>query len=387
MSLEALKNSLPNLHSATVSEVEIFTPEEKKTDTFNEQLTEAETRTKNRIKDHLLNANTLEDLAHVESVLNESGYGSEFDDLVAFRRAEIEATITNFDNYLFHPHSVGKIMSGVPKTLTDRQQKMFEDYTARKNGEGRALTDKQLADWGDLYNKKHAKCQLTDGAKKELERLFWRETTGRSNKIQAKQLDKGIICEDETIELYEDVVGGVFVKNKERKTNDFFNGEADNIQGKIRDVKTSWEFESFPANDTEIPSALYEWQLDAYMDLWKLKESELIYGLVDTPFNLINDELRRLDWKLDVLDHEGNVRESQIDTVVELILNHIYTRRGLVNFCDQNENIKLDWFTGKFKEIPKAKRLKIYTHNYCATRNSQLKEMIGLARTYLNSLI
>ena len=379
---EQLKNSMPNLHLATVSEKELF--EEK---SVNIDSDVAEQKTKERITAHIFNSDTLEKIDNVEEILKSSGYKEEFSELISLRRSEINRLIKNFDNYLFHPHSVGKIMGGIPKPLTDSQQKMFEDYSARKNGEGKSLTDKQLSVWGELYKKKTAKVVLNDAAKKELEKLFWRETTGRSKRIQAKQLDKGIICEDVTIQLYEDVKGGLFVKNKERRTNDWFNGECDNSQGKIRDVKTSWEFETFPANEESIPNKDYEWQLDAYMDLWGLKESELIYGLVDTPFEMITSELYRLDNKLDVLNHEGNVRPDKESVVVELILSHIYTRKGLVDFCEQSENIKLEWFIGKFTEIPKEKRLKIYNHDYQEERNKLLKEMIVKAREYLNNLI
>lgn len=385
MGVEQLKQSLPNLHSVGLSEKELFS--EPKKQVLETKIDEAEQKTKDRLNDHVLNADTLEALAEVETILKESGYGDEFTELIEFRRAELNNVITSFDNYLFHPHSVGKIMSGLPKPLSPPQQKMFDDYSNRKKGVGRALNENQLATWGELYKRVNAKPVLSPGAKTELDKIFWRATTGRSKSIQGKQLDKGILCEDETIKLYEDVKGGVFVKNKERKQNEFFDGECDNSQGKIRDTKTSWEFETFPANDKEIHNKIYKWQLDAYMDLWGLKESELIYGLVDTPFNMITDEIYKLDRKLDVLTHEGNIREEKIDVVVELILSHIYTRKGLIEFCKQSVNIKLKWFKGKFIEIPKSKRLKIYNHKYCPIRNGQLKAMIVLARAYLNSLL
>ena len=377
---------MPNLHSAAVSNTELFVEEKP---LANKMIDEsiAEEKTKERLMAHIFNSDTIEKIKEIEEILESSGYGDEFQEIIELRKSEIENLITSFDDYLFHPHSVGKIMGGIPKPLTANQAKMYEDYTARKNGEGRKLTDNQLAEWGNLHKIKNAKPKLNDAAKKELQKLFWRATTGRSKRIQAKQLDKGIICEDRTIELYEDVVGGIFVKNKERKKNKWFNGECDNSQGKIRDVKTSWEFETFPANEDIIPNKDYEWQLDAYMDLWQLKESELIYGLVDTPYDMITSELYKLDNKLDVLNHEGNVREDKIDVVVELILSHIYTRKGLIEFCEISENIKLKWFIGKFTEIPKEKRLKIYNHNHSAEREKLLKDMITMAREYLNSLL
>lgn len=294
----------------------------------------------------------------------------------------------DFSNYKFRAHSVGQIMGGLPKPLTPKQEELFKDYTERKNGVGRSLSNKQLAEWGSLYTKKTAKPKLTDGAKKYLEELVWQTLTNRSKKLQAKYLDKGIQCEEKSFTLHSEVVNTLFTKNLERKENEYFSGECDNAQNKvIRDIKTSWEYSTFPLRENAIPSSIYEWQLDVYMDLWEFKDSELVYCLVDTPFKLIKDEIRRFDWKHNILDNEGNVREESIDLVVEIVSNHIYTNEGLEKFCADSLTVNLDWFVGKFKEIPKEIRVKIFEHKYCENRNKQLKEMIGLARVFMNSII
>ena len=293
----------------------------------------------------------------------------------------------NFSNYKFRAHSIGNIMAGLPKPLTERQQETFEAYTERKNGIGKALTDKQLSDWGSLYDKKNAKPKLTDGAKTYLEKLVWEEITGKREEIKSKYLDKGIMAEEKSITLYSKVTDKIFFKNSERKTNQFFTGEVDNAQGKIRDIKTSWSFSSFPIREKVIPNKMYEWQLDVYMDLWDIPESELIYCLVDTPNKLINDELRRMDWEHDIIDGNGDIRDDKRDLVVESVSNLIYTYEGLEEFCHQSTSIKLDWFEDKFKEIPEEIRVKVFEHNYCEERNSQLKTMVGLAREYMNLLL
>ena len=292
----------------------------------------------------------------------------------------------NFNNYLFRAHSIGYIMGGIPKPLTDRQQSMYDDYTARKNGEGRALTPNQLAEWGSLHKQKNAKIKLSDSAKKYLEKLVWEELTGRSSTIKTKYFDKGIQSEEKSLTLYSNHKESLILKNKERKSNEFFTGEADIAKYKVRDIKSSWTWETFPLQSETIPNPMYEWQLDVYMDLWELKRSELIYTLVDTPFRLIEDELRRLDWQFNVLDMNGDVREEHIGLVVETISNHIYTSTGLENFCHQSTNIKLEWFEN-FIEIPEEIRVKIFKHNHCEKRNEQLKTMVILAREYMNQIL
>ncbi len=294
----------------------------------------------------------------------------------------------DFNKYKFRAHSTGHIMGGIPKPLTDNQQELYDVYTARKNGEGRPLTDNQLADWGDLHKRKNAKVKLSDPAKKHLEKLFWEQITGRSKEITAKYLDKGIQCEEKSFTLHSDATNKLFIKNQERKTNRYFTGECDNAQHKtIRDIKTSWEYSTFPLREDKIPNEIYQWQLDVYMDLWGFKKSELIYCLVDTPYRLINDETRRLDWKHDILDNAGDVRENAIPLVVETVCNHIYTIEGLEQFCQQSTNIYVEWFEGVFREIPEEIRVKIFHYKYCEKRNKLLKEMVVLARDYMNSLL
>ncbi|TDQ27679.1 hypothetical protein [Tenacibaculum caenipelagi] len=294
----------------------------------------------------------------------------------------------NFDNYLFRPHAVVNIMGGVPKPLTANQEKTLNELKIRHEGDGKPLTLNQVKTLGGLLERKDAKCTLTDAAKKYLEKLVFEELTKRSSKIQAKYLDKGLVQEDKSITTYSNVLDKLLLKNKERRTNKYFSGECDNSQGKIRDIKSSWSYETFPLMDTKINNKGYIWQLDCYMDLWDLKESELVYVLVDTPNKLVNDEIKRLDWKHNVLDQEGNVRNEQSkELIVETVCNHIFTLKGLESFCENNSFVELEWFEGVFIEIPEEMRVKVFQHNYCEIRNRQLKEMIDLARDYMNEVL
>ena len=293
----------------------------------------------------------------------------------------------NFDNYLFRAHSIGKMMAGVPKVLTPTQVNTLESYTQRLAGVGRPLTDNQKETLGDLLKKKNAKCKLTTGAETFLNQLVWEEITGRREEIQSKYIDKGLACEEHSLTLYSNIKSRLILKNKERKNNAFFTGECDIARYKVRDIKTSWSYSTFPLTTTKMPSKLYGWQLDVYMDLFKYKRSELIYCLVDTPTELIEDELRRLHWKYGLYDGNGNIYEQQIDFVVQVISNLIFTFKGLEDFCKQSGSVKLDWFAENFKQLPEEIRVKIFKQNYCEKRNKQLKEMVALARAYMNKVL
>lgn len=279
-------------------------------------------------------------------------------------------------------------MKGLPKPLTDKQEKTFQDFDARRKGEGRPLTEKQLSTWGCLYDQRNnKKLKLTDTAKIFLEGLVFEQLTSRSEKINSKYIEKGLAAEEKSLTLYSNYKNALVIKNKKRKTNDFFSGEADIAHYKIRDIKSSWSWKTFPLRATEIPNKDYEWQLDVYMDLWSLKRSELIYCLVDTPEKLIDDELRRLDWNQSILRSDGSVRPEKVDLVVETICNLIFTEKALKQYCDNSPSIYLKWFEGKFREIPEEIRIKIFKHNYCEKRNQQLKAMVKLARQYMNEVL
>ena len=289
----------------------------------------------------------------------------------------------NYDFYLFRTFNFGRLMGGVPKPLTANQQDTYKAYHDRYMGIGKPLTEKQEFDYFDLGKKLRAKVQLSEGAKTFCEELVREDIFGRSRILETKYMDKGIEMEQASINLYSKFVGLEFVKNTERKTNDYWSGEADNVQFKIRDFKTSWDHSTFPRAAIEIPS-LYEWQLQVYMDLYGFEEAELVYCLVDTPVRLVMDELRRLDWKYDIMTVDGNIREEHIPFVVERVCNMVYTLEGLGEVCDQSGILELDWFCSDFIELPIEKRIKAMTTHRDDKMISQGKEMIELAREYMN---
>ena len=213
-------------------------------------------------------------------------------------------------------------------------------------------------------------------SQKKLSREFERQSLMRGHGVGKQALGLGFHLVDDLIGIF----GGIM------KQNEFFDGECDNSQGKvIRDIKSSWIFESFPLTETGISNKLYQWQLDAYMDLYECDQAELIYCLVDTPTDLIEDELRRMDWKHNISDHVGNIREEHIPLIVETVSNHIYSFKGLEEFCHQSNSVMLSWFEN-FKEIPEAMRVKIFKQKHSQQRVDQLKQMIQLSRDHMDHL-
>lgn len=289
----------------------------------------------------------------------------------------------NFDNYLFRCSSLGKLMVGLKPPLTPNQ----EEEIVRLQGlqsQGN-ITAKQTITLGDLLSKKLAKPELSATTKNYLQDLYREQYFKRNKAISTKYTDKGIRCEENSLTLYTETQKNLLLKNKVRYNNNFITGEPDNIQGLIRDIKTSWDFTTFPLFDTEVPNKDYYWQLQGYMMLTDTDKAELIYCLVDTPSKLIEDELRRLDWKEHLFDMNGNAIESKIPLIVETVSNLIYSQIALETFCQESENVNLHWFDN-FSEIDKIHRIKIFD----IYRNDEdielMKQQVFRAREYLNSL-
>lgn len=295
----------------------------------------------------------------------------------------MENTTLNFENYLFRCSSLGKLMVGVKPTLTSNQEAELERLL-EKNKEAK-ITEKQIITLGELLAKKQAKNDLSATTKNYLNELHKQVLFKRKSDLKNKYLDKGIQVEEQSLTLYSKVSNFPFYKNEEFFKNDFICGTPDNCKGKVRDIKSSWDYTTFPFYDTEIKNNDYICQLNGYMELNGLAEAELIYCLVDTPFKMINDELRRADWKFNIMDNDGNIRQESIKLVTEIVSNMIYTNEGLMNFCEENPAVKLEWFE-KFREIPENLRVKIFTIQKDENLIKTLYSQIEKCREYLTNL-
>ena len=289
-----------------------------------------------------------------------------------------------YDGYLFRASSFGRMMTGLPKPLTCKQKATYEAYKQRYLGIGKPLTEKQERDFFDLGAKQNAKCTLSQGAKTYIEELVREDIFGRRKVIETKYMEKGIEQEVDCIALYSEFTGEKLSKNIERRHNEYFTGECDNYNGSVvRDFKTSWDFNTFPIASTEITNKLYEWQLQAYMDLYNCERAELIYGLVDTSIKQVDDEIRRLDWKYDILTPGGEMKDQHIDFIVERVSNMIYTVEALEDLCDQSSVLKVEWFDD-FRPLPIEMRVKVLHTDRNDKMISQAHKMIALARSYMN---
>lgn len=258
--------------------------------------------------------------------------------------------------------------------LTAKQSEFVDKMNAKLTAP--RLSDKQTTAIGELIAKRDAKPKLSTTALSYLDKIIQEEVFGRTHEIRSKYLDKGLAVEQASINLYAYNRDMLFIKNDDRFYNEWITGEPDNKQDIIRDFKSSWDFSTFPLHATEIPTDMYKWQLDGYMWLTGLQQSELIYCLVDTPTTIIDDDMRRTGWKLGMIDLPKEL-------IVEIASSHLYTVEGLERFCQETgSGADLTWFD-KFTPIVREHRMKIFKHEYDQSRIDKLVKNLELARNYL----
>ena len=110
--------------------------------------------------------------------------------------------------------------------------------------------------------------ELSAGAKTFVRKEVSRAVRGVRADIGSPAMEKGITCEQDSIELYNTVHFTNWQKNTDRIKNDWITGECDIFTGDtVIDIKSSWSLTTFPLLASMGENSGYEWQLRAYMML------------------------------------------------------------------------------------------------------------------------
>jgi hypothetical protein len=199
---------------------------------------------------------------------------------------------------------------------------------------------------------------LSQTTKSYLQELAITEVYGIRKEFSSRYTDKGNEVEDLSIALCNDVLDiGFIYKNEEHFTNDWITGTPDvNTSEILLDVKSSWDATTFPFFDTELKNKDYLYQLHGYMWLTGKEESLLCYCLIDTPLQIVEDEIRREHWKASLI-------EESLDLRAFVEAKHM------------------------FGHIPKEKRLKSFKIAKDEQVIEDIKTRIEQCREYYNELI
>jgi len=199
---------------------------------------------------------------------------------------------------------------------------------------------------------------LSQTAKTYVEELAKEHLFGIKKLFKSRYTDKGNEVEEKAIELTEDVLGFEFItKNENYYQNDYIKGTPDIITTSlVIDVKSSWSGDTFPFFETELPNKDYYYQVMGYMWLTGKKNALISYCLINTPEEIVNDEIRRTAWgKYEI--------EPSEETIRDVVALH------------------------SFDHIPKDRRVKAFHVEYNEAVVNEMKTRIEHCRTYFNELI
>ena len=198
---------------------------------------------------------------------------------------------------------------------------------------------------------------LSQTAKTYVEEQVLLAKYGIVKTFNSRYTDKGNLVEDESIKLASEVLElGFILKNDEHFTNDWVTGTPDvNTANYVLDVKSSWDATTFPFFATEIPNKDYYYQLQGYMWLTGKQKSLLVYCLVNTPLDMVQDEIRRAHWN-------ANLLEESLDLIDEVQKRH------------------------NFDHIPDNRRVKVFEVERDDEVIEQIKERVELCREYYETL-
>jgi hypothetical protein len=151
---------------------------------------------------------------------------------------------------------------------------------------------------------------LSQTTKTYLQELAVQEVYGIRKEFSSRYTDKGNEVEELSIALCNDVLNlGFIYKNEEHYSNEWVSGTPDvNTNEILLDVKSSWDATTFPFFDTELKNKDYFYQLQGYMWLTEKQESLLCYCLIDTPLQIVEDEIRREHWKASLIEESLDLR-------------------------------------------------------------------------------
>lgn len=198
---------------------------------------------------------------------------------------------------------------------------------------------------------------LSQTAKTYIEEEVLRAKYGVIKPFYSRYTDKGNAVEDEAIEMASNALElGFLYKNHEHFENEFLTGTPDvNTDEVLLDVKSSWDATTFPFFATEIPTKDYYYQLQGYLELTGKTEALLVYCLVNTPIEMVEDEIRRAHWNAHLLEEDCDLRD-------EILKRHV------------------------FDHIPLGRRVKVFKVEKDEQVIEQIKERVELCREYFNTL-
>lgn len=228
---------------------------------------------------------------------------------------------------------------------------------------------------------------LSETTKTHLVDVFVSAKYNRHREIHAKQLDKGNEVEEDSITVLSRVTKKFFKKNEEHLSNEFIKGTPDLYEGEsihkadvIRDTKSSWDAYSFFRSKNKDLEKNYYWQGQGYMWLTNAKHCSIDYVLNNTPWGLIESEIRKLSY-----NYPDNETPAWAEAIA--ISNHVYDEKTFREYLDfrgiSESKEHVSTVIKGFVEIPLKERHFNFEFERSDSDLERLKARIIQAREYM----
>ncbi len=152
-----------------------------------------------------------------------------------------------------------------------------------------------------MTNPRHKSDELSETTKTWLKEKAVEEVLGLRKEVATKPMIKGLMCEQQSIDLYNKVMQSNYKKNNATKEKYGFCGKPNMLGDEcVVKITTSWDATTFPFFEDEVNELVkklgYDWQCRVYMMLFGASRAVVSYCLVDTPTQTPQGEVLLNQW-------------------------------------------------------------------------------------------
>lgn len=241
---------------------------------------------------------------------------------------------------------------------------------------------------GYLMTNPRTGTDISETTKTHLVDVYVSHKYNRFTEINGKYLDKGNDVEEASITVVSRRTKKFFKKNEQHLKNLFIMGTPDLFEGEsiekaeeIRDTKSSWDVYTFNRAKNKPLDPKYKWQGIGYMALTGAKVCYIDYCLNNTPYYLIEKELRFESYN----QPDGNT-PNWIE--LQIIANHVYDRETFQKYIDFRGIAITDEYCQTvydgFVEIPLEERHFSFEIKRDLVEIDALYKQIRRCRTWMN---
>lgn len=177
---------------------------------------------------------------------------------------------------------------------------------------------------------------LSQGAKTYIRQVAKQDYFNYRVELDNKYINKGKDQEQDSIDLLNSVRFTNYKKNEVRIADGYLTGECDILaEDRVIDIKTSWNLETWPATPGEAHDNDYEWQGRAYLMLYDREIFELVFCLVTTKDEFLNQweqiDLHRVDHiapekRITSVIYERDLEKEQLIREKLIFANEYYSQ-------------------------------------------------------------